>query len=193
MDSASTTGQSAGAPAAPEAGLLSTLTGGLLEPPEREIVERAALSADQKEFVDDYGYPNTFAVAFDDTGLRTEVWEYYTYAGTDPVLQSSFQPRRLYFEDGVFEDAEDLAEVQGATFLDYRPTEFDAALTETQMKDMMGEPSETRELNMQQYGEVTVFNYHKQIMFMFREGKLLGVMDFMTRPEQGRQSDAQTQ
>jgi len=182
----------AGKPAAPKAGLWSTLTGGP-KPPEREIVERVALSADQKEFVDDYGYPNVFAVAFDDAGLRAEVWEYYTYVGPDPVLQTAFQPRRLYFENGVFEEAEDLAEVPGATFLDYRPTEFDAGLTEMQVKEMMGEPSETRELDMQQYGKITALNYHKQIMFMFREGKLLGVMDFMTKPNEGRRSDAQTQ
>lgn len=193
LNRARTTGQPADAPAAPGAGLLSTLTGGLVEPPEREIVERVALSADQKKFVDDFGYPDIFAVAFDDAGLRTEVWEYYTYSGTDPVLQSAFQPRRLYFEDGVFQDAENLADVQATTFPEYRPTEFDASFTQAQMNEMLGEPSETRELDMQEYGKLTAFSYNKRVVFIFRQGKLLGVMDSVEELHKGGQTDAQTQ
>lgn len=145
-------------------------------PKEREVVERVPLSEDQEHFVQAYGYPNTFVLGTDDHGTRVEVWEYLECTGDDLFLREYFQPRRLYFENGVFLASTALAPEGPVVRAEYRPTEFDLTFNRDQITDLLGAPTEVRELNMQEYGLLTVLNYRDEIMVMFRNDEPFGVI-----------------
>ncbi len=146
---------------------------------DRNVADCVALSSDQQAVIESYGYPSTFVLVADDEGTRSEIWDYYYSMGEDPFIKEYFTPQRLYFADGELLLSAMIQPVPIIFFNNYRPTQFDLASDEAQIRATMGEPTEVRELDMQEYGAATVLDYRVEIMFMFIDGRPLGVMTFV--------------
>jgi len=141
-----------------------------------QVVERVELSADQKQFVDAYGWPDSFVLGLEADDTRVEVWQYFRGNSDDPLLREDFKPCRISFINRKFRNVQHFEGSFTPLNLGYRPTEFDSSLTVEEIKQAFGKPSLTRDPTIDQFGKIEIFRYGEEAVFMFREGKLWSVV-----------------
>jgi len=136
---------------------------------QKRIKPKVALSSQQKELVDQFGYPTTFTLVFGEMTIegkyqpaRLEIWNY------DEI------GRRFYFVDGQFAKDEDIPFREKALYPDLRPTWFDQETTFEQVKKIIGlEPRASAEFIPEIIKNGKVYDFYGQVKVAVVDGKII--------------------
>lgn len=149
----------------------------LPEPPKSE--EIPGLSTEQARMVREHGYPDHFFISIDpSTGDRMERWTYFSLGKA-----YDFYNGRLDGEEPVEDESSSYPSTP------YKPQDFTSDTTPQLLENTLGQPLLRHELKNSLLSPNLMLVY-PQAVFLFRDGKLMGVDTKIKPPSLLQESSA---
>ena len=132
------------------------------------------LSKQQRELVEQFGYPNTFILAFGEMAVageykpvRFEVWNYDRLG------------RRFYFVDGQFQKDADIEFLENAHYPDLRPSQFSQNTSWEKVKKIIGTPPRAQaEIRPEIMEDTIVYDFWGQVKVAVKDDKLVYIQTY---------------
>ena len=131
--------------------------------------QEAALSQDQQELVEEFGWPSVFSLSFSG-GSRFELWAYHDFAKT------------FIFDDGQFQiTSTSEISLGDAESLYLKPSQFKADLTKEELIKQLGQPTGQIEIPVSDK-KVEYLNFGNELIAIFRDGQISTIQTFAKNP-----------